>query len=124
MCQNGRYGAALLAVAPTGVILVAAGLFELALVAGVTTLALVMVPNLDQRVPGIVHRGPTHKIWFALVTGVLMAAALVAVGTAGPVVSGVTGFAVGAGTTVSHIAADVLTLAGVCPWQPIDYTHY
>ena len=62
MYRNGHYGAALLAVAPIGAVLTAAGLFELAVAAGVTAVALAVVPDLDQRVPGIAHRGPTHTV--------------------------------------------------------------
>ncbi|EMA19000.1 putative membrane-bound metal-dependent hydrolase [Haloarcula argentinensis DSM 12282] len=124
MYQNGHYGVALLAVAPVGAILIAAGLFELAVAAGVAAVALAMVPDLDQRVPGITHRGPTHTVWFALVVGAITAPGAVALTIAGPVVSAVTGFVVGAGTILSHIAADALTPAGVRPWRPADDTHY
>ncbi|RKS83348.1 hypothetical protein BDK61_2697 [Haloarcula quadrata] len=64
MYQNGHYGAALLFVAPTGALLIAAGFVELALMAGATAVALAMVPDLDQRVPGITHQGPlTRLVW-------------------------------------------------------------
>jgi len=82
-----------------------------------------MVPDLDQRVPGIAHRGSTHTIWFALVVGVITAITAVVLATAGPVLSAVTGFVVGASTIGSHIAADALTPAGVRPWRPVDDTH-
>jgi inner membrane protein len=124
MYQNGHYGAALLAVAPIGTVLIAVGLVELAVAAGVTAVTLAMVPDLDQRVPGIAHRGPTHTVWFALVVGVITAVAAVALAVAGPVVSAVTGFVVGTGTIGSHIAADALTPAGVRPWRPVNDTHY
>ena len=39
-------------------------------------------------------------------------------------VSAVAGFVVGAGTIMSHIAADALTPAGVRPLTPVDDTHY
>jgi inner membrane protein len=124
MYQNGHYGVALLFVAPTGTLLIAAGFVELALMAGATAVALAMVPDLDQRVPGVTHRGPTHTVWFALLVGVITTAIAVAVAIAGPVVSAVTGFVVGTGTIASHIAADALTPAGVRPWSPINDTHY
>jgi len=124
MYQNGHYGVALLFVAPIGTLLIAAGFVELALMAGATAVALAMVPDLDQRVPGVTHRGPTHTVWFALLVGVITTAIAVAVAIAGPVVSAVTGFVVGTGTIASHIAADALTPAGVRPWSPINDTHY
>ena len=47
MYQNGHYGAALLFVAPIGVILIAAGFVEVALMAGAMAVALAMVPGPD-----------------------------------------------------------------------------
>jgi inner membrane protein len=82
-----------------------------------------MVPDLDQRVPMIAHRGPTHTVWFALLVGVALAAGSALAITA-TVMTVLTGFVVGAGTIVSHIAADALTPAGVRPWSPLDDTHY
>ncbi|KZX49306.1 metal-dependent hydrolase [Haloarcula sp. K1] len=124
MYQNGHYGAALLFIAPIGALLIAAGFVELALVAGITAVALAMVPDLDQRVPGVTHRGLTHTVWFALLVGVLTASGTVALTITGPVVSAVTGFIVGAGTIASHVAADALTPAGVRPLSPVDETRY
>ncbi|MUV51359.1 metal-dependent hydrolase [Haloarcula sp. CBA1122] len=124
MYQNGHYGAALLFVAPTGALLIAAGFVELALMAGATAVALAMVPDLDQRVPGVTHRGLTHTVWFALLVGVLTASGTVALTITGPVVSAMTGFIVGAGTIASHVAADALTPAGVRPLSPVDETRY
>jgi inner membrane protein len=123
MYRNGHYGAALLFVAPIGTILVAMSHVELALLAGADALALAVVPDLDHRVPFITHRGPTHTVWFALLVGVTLAggSALVIAATAMTVLMG---FVVGAGTIVSHIAADALTPAGVRPWSPLDDTHY
>lgn len=59
MYQNGHYGAALLFISPVGGILIAVGLDELAFLAAV---ALAMVPDLDQRISGVTHRGPTHGL--------------------------------------------------------------
>lgn len=124
MYQNGHYGAALLFIAPIGALLIAAGFVEFALVGGITAIALAMVPDLDQRVPGVTHRGLTHTVWFALLIGVLTASGAVALTITGPVVSAMTGFVVGSGTIASHVAADALTPAGVRPLSPVDDTHY
>jgi inner membrane protein len=42
-----------------------------------------MVPDYDQRVPGIAHRGPTHTVWFAALVslGVALAGGAYALGT-------------------------------------------
>ncbi|WP_434531054.1 metal-dependent hydrolase [Haloarcula sp. NS06] len=124
MYQNGHYGAALLFIAPIGAVLIATGFVALAFLAAVGAVALAMVPDLDQRVPGVTHRGLTHTVWFALLVGVITALGAVALTIAGPVASAVTGFVVGSGTILSHIAADALTPAGVRPWRPADDTHY
>ncbi len=92
--------------------------------AGVTAVALAMVPDLDQRVPGVTHRGSTHTAWFALAVGLLLAAVGTVMAVAPSLVGAVTGFVVGAGTIASHIAADALTPAGVRPLSPVDDTHY
>ena len=73
MYQNSHHGVTVIHVAPISTILTATGLVELAVAAGVMAIALAVVPDPDQRVPGIAHRGPTHTAWFALVTGMLTA---------------------------------------------------
>lgn len=81
-----------------------------------------MIPDLDQRVPGVRHRGPTHTAWFALAVGVGtgLAGGLIGsrTGLLATVALAVFGFLVGAGTITSHILADALTPAGVRPFAP------
>ena len=59
MYQNSHYDAALLAVAPIGAVLIAAGLFKLAVAAGVMAIAFAMVPR-GQRTgsPGVIRLCP------------------------------------------------------------------
>ncbi|WP_394295466.1 hypothetical protein [Halorubrum kocurii] len=40
-----------------------------------------MIPDWDQRVPFISHRGPTHTVWFALLVGAVYAAIGAALGS-------------------------------------------
>jgi len=128
MYRMGHYGAALLAYAPVGFVTVAAGFRSLALVGGAAAVAGAMLPDLDQRVPGIDHRGPTHTVWFAVAVGVVGAVVGGAVGaSAGPVAAvglAVFGFVVGSVTVGSHVAADALTPAGVCPLAPVRPRRY
>ena len=100
-----------------------------ALVAG-TVLYLAMLPDVDHRLPGVPHRGPTHSLLFAGVVGAAFAGAAslvepvfsVAASLAEPVFSvavpgGVSmvafGFLLGFGAVVAHLLGDVITPAGV-----------
>ena len=98
MYREGHVGAALLAYAPVGFVVAAAGFRFLSLIGGIGVAALAMLPDYDQKVPGVDHRGPTHTVWFAVVVGVV--------------------------TIGSHIAADALTPAGVRPFAPVRTRRY
>jgi inner membrane protein len=121
MHKKGHYGAALLGYAPLGTVALAVGFDAAALAGGIVTVALAMVPDLDMRIPGVSHRGPTHTVHFALSVGLavgLLAGAFLAVGGAPlPAAVGATVFmfATGALAIGSHIAADALTPMGVEP---------
>ena len=128
MYRNGHFGAALLFYAPLAFVLAAIGQSDLALLGAAVAVALAMLPDYDQRVPGLPHRGPTHTVWFAVVVGV-------AIGVLGGVVGanlgvlaalgyGVLGFLVGTLTVLSHVAADSLTPMGVRPFEPWSSKRY
>jgi len=141
MHRDGHYGAALLVYAPVGFLVTVLGYPTLALLAGGVALALAMVPDLDIRVPGLEHRGPTHTVGFALAVGAVVGAAGVTFATAGDPAAvstdlaalarapatalgvGVLGFLVGFLTVCSHIAADALTPMGVTPLWPLSDRH-
>ncbi|MFC7131862.1 MULTISPECIES: metal-dependent hydrolase [Salinibaculum] len=127
MYRTGHSGAALLAYAPLGFATLAAGLADLALLGGACALALATLPDVDQRLPGVAHRGPTHTVWFALAVGGLVGATGVAVAGGGPLAAvgvGAFGFAVGTLSILSHVAADALTPMGVTPFTPFRDDHY
>lgn len=128
MHREGHVGAALLAYAPVGFVTAAAGFRALSLFGGVGVAVLAMLPDYDQRVPGVDHRGVTHTVWFALLVGVVLAVAGALVGSSRGVVASVGlaafGFAVGVVTIGSHIAADALTPAGVRPFAPVRTRRY
>jgi len=128
MYREGHVGAALLAYAPVGFITAAAGFRFLALIGGVAAVGLAMLPDYDQRVPVVDHRGPTHTVWFAVAVGVVGAIVGGAVGSSTGVVAAiglaVFGFVVGAVSIGSHIAADALTPAGVRPFAPVRTRRY
>lgn len=124
MYRTGHLGVSLLVFAPIGYLFVAAGDPLAALITGAVLLWLVMLPDVDHRVPGIRHRGPTHSVLFAALVGGVFAAvgALLAEGISmidQPRLSGF-GFFVGFTAIGAHLLGDVLTPAGVTlfwPWQ-------
>ncbi|WP_134672323.1 metal-dependent hydrolase [Halorussus marinus] len=128
MYRPGHYGVALLAYAPIAFILLVLGFRELAIAGGVGAVVLAMVPDYDQRVPGITHRGPTHTVWFAALVGSVLGVGGGLVGSSQGVLAAaglaVFAFLVGTVVILSHIAADALTPAGVRPFTPIRTRRY
>jgi inner membrane protein len=128
MHRPGHYGASLLAYSPVGFVLVAVGAVELALAGGVLAVAGAMVPDWDQRLPFIRHRGPTHTVWFGLgvgaVLGVVGAAVGSVAGIGGAVLLGAFGVAVGVTIVGGHLLADVLTPMGIRPFEPVRTDEY
>jgi len=129
MYKNGHYGAALLAYTPIGTATIFLGSPNAATAGGIVTVLLATVPDLDMRIPGVAHRGPTHTVHFATAVGVVVAAlafgvailsGMSALATAG---AAVFGFLTGSVAIGSHIAADALTPMGVEPFGA-DGPHY
>ena len=125
MHRWGHVGAALLAYAPVGAVVTAAGDPALATVGAAVAVALSTLPDADEFLP-LDHRGSTHTVWF------VAACVLVAFGlgaAAGPGVGrpaalpAVAGAAVGL-SLVSHLAADLLTPMGIRPFHPVSSGHY
>ena len=123
MYRTGHLGVSMLVFAPIGYLLVAVGQPLAALLTGGAMLWLAMLPDVDHRVPGIPHRGPTHSLLFAGLVGGAFggAGALLAggVGTVGGVQLSLFGFFVGFVSVGAHLLGDVLTPAGVnlfWPW--------
>ncbi|MFB6141462.1 MAG: metal-dependent hydrolase [Halosimplex sp.] len=138
MYRTGHYGAALLAYAPVGGVLLAAGFPGAALVCGAVALAVAPLPDYDQRVPLISHRGVTHTVGFALLVAAVLSGVGFAVGSgtglavgseagtggqtglAGATAAGAVGVLVGALAVGSHLLADALTPAGIAPFWPLS----
>ncbi len=131
MYREGHIGAGLLMYAPVGAVSTIVGFQSAAIVGLVVMVALAMVPDQDQRIPGLTHRGITHTVWFAVLLGV--GGGLLG-GYVGHAVSDgrfwvflgglVFGTVVGALSVLAHIAADALTPMGVTPFAPLDDRHY
>jgi inner membrane protein len=126
MYRLGHYGAALLCYAPLGLVL--ADLRMLAVLGGAVSLALASLPDVDQKIPFVDHRGVTHTVGFAIaVGGVLGAAGFLAGGEASlgtPLLLAAFGFGVGFTAIVSHLLADVITPMGITPFWPLSDRHY
>lgn len=124
MYRKGHYGVTLLLFAPVGAALVLAEASTFAYLTGVVMLWLAMLPDVDQRVPGVSHRGVTHTVAFAVVVGVALAAGgIVAADTIGyrdPVMAATVGFFAGVLAVLAHLLADVLTPAGVPLLWPLS----
>jgi len=129
MHREGHYGASLLAYSPLGFVVIALGFPTAAVGGGALAVVLAMVPDWDQRIPGVAHRGPTHTVHFAAVVAVgtgLLGAGMGASVSDGTVLvtlaAGVFGATTGAVAILGHIGADALTPMGVEPFG--DGRHY
>lgn len=94
---------------------------ELAVIGAVFTVGLANLPDIDQPLPWIRHRGPTHTIWFAILIGLLTG-----VGTAFFVdlnLSFYFGFVVGTCSILAHLAGDIVTPIGISPFAPLSRIH-
>ena len=130
MYRKGHLGVSLIVFAPIGYTLVGLGAPELAALTGGVMLWLVMLPDVDHRLPMIEHRGPTHSLAFAALIGGIGAVLGIAVesvlgGAAESIVDvGLTlpavGFAIGALTVIAHLIGDTLTPAGVNYLWPLS----
>lgn len=128
MLRMGHYGVALGVYAPVGAVTFALGLYELVLLGGGITLGGAMLPDLDEQIPGIRHRGPTHTVWFALLIGAVFGLIGAVIGTwAGLTTAlefGAFAALVGTLTVLAHLLADLLTPAGIRPFAPLCDTEY
>jgi inner membrane protein len=119
---------ALLAYAPVGFVLVAAGAENLAIVGAGVVLALSMVPDVDQSLPFVTHRGITHTVWFAIAVGLALGWAGFALGSghepSATRALALFGFGLGTLSILAHLLADALTPMGVRPFEPIGGGTY
>ncbi|RCU48150.1 metal-dependent hydrolase [Haloplanus salinus] len=123
MYRRGHWGVSLLVFAPVGFALALLGRPDFAVVGGAAMLWLSTLPDVDHRLPGISHRGPTHTLLFALLVGVVGAGA--GVGLASVLGGDRTtlvafGFGIGTFGILAHLLADALTPAGVPVLWPLS----
>jgi inner membrane protein len=141
MHRSGHWGLALLCYSPVvfGALSTDITTLPLVVIGAVVTSSLCMLPDIDQWLPLVNHRGITHTIWFALLVGaVLGGGAFVLVQGAGQSVLGqwirgetllgsslsvTAGWffgATGVLVVVSHLLGDWLTKMGIRPWSPLS----
>jgi len=128
MYRTGHWGTALLVYAPVGTALLWGGFEGAALVGGAGVLALARLPDYDQRVPFVSHRGVTHTLAFALAVGAVVGGGGLAlaegIGVTNALALGGFGALVGTLSVLSHLLADALTPAGITPFWPLSSANY
>ncbi|MES3516833.1 MAG: metal-dependent hydrolase [Natronomonas sp.] len=127
MYKIGHYGAALLCYAPVGVVVSLVFGSEIAVFLGVGTVALCRIPDYDLRIPFVSHRGVTHTLLFLLVvTAALAVGGLFVADVLGtdPLSTAGLGAVVGVVAIGSHLAADVITPAGIPLLWPLSDRSY
>ncbi|SNR49788.1 inner membrane protein [Halorubrum vacuolatum] len=116
--------------APVLVVLLWMELYVFALLGLVLGMGLVMLPDKDQGIPLLPHRGFTHTIWFAslvglgmALVGMILAPILIWIGVDVQIVVLFLGF-VGVFSIVAHLFADAITPAGIRPYQPLSQRRH
>ena len=126
MYRDGHAGLNALLYAPFVPFVTSSYSLELALWGAVLALAAANLPDFDQGIPWIDHRGPTHTVWFALLVGAVAGAGTVLVADSSFGSGGFSfgfGFVVGTCGTLAHLAGDVVTPMGISPFAPVSQAH-
>lgn len=95
---------------------------EVALLGAVLTVGVANLPDIDEFLPWIPHRGPTHTIWFAAIVGLLAGGATALVTPSIPQAFQF-GFVVGTASVLAHLAGDIVTPMGISPLAPLSRRH-
>lgn len=127
MYRTGHYGVSLLVYAPVLAVLLALGRTSAALAGGLGMLALAGLPDYDQRVPFLTHRGSTHTLAFAWLVGAALGGVFLLVPGLPPgtryALAGF-GLFIGVLGITAHLVADVLTPSGVALLWPFSSKRY
>ncbi|WP_436345440.1 metal-dependent hydrolase [Natronorubrum sp. FCH18a] len=95
---------------------------EVALLGAALALGVANLPDIDEFLPRLPHRGPTHTVWFAVFIGVVTGGATALVAPSTPRTFQF-GFVVGACSVLAHLAGDVVTPMGISPFAPLSRYH-
>lgn len=127
MYRTGHYGVSLLLYAPVLAALLVVGRPTAALAGALGMLVLTMVPDYDQRVPFVSHRGSTHTLAFAWLVGAALGGSFLLVPGLPPSTRyALAGFGLFIGVLgiTAHLVADVLTPSGVALLWPFSSKRY
>ncbi len=145
MYAEGHHGLNALLYAPVAVITSLFASVELAITGAVLFVGVSSIPDFDRHcdsnwqkneelrthrsdlwtVIPIKHRGFTHTVWFAILTGFLGAGlAVIMTPIHNPTFVAMFGFAAASGGIIGHIIGDVFTPMGVKPFSPLIKKKY
>lgn len=131
MHREGHFGLGLLVFAPIAYGLLLTQEYALVPIGAAVVSGTASLPDVDQRVRFISHRGPTHTIWFALAVGAACGAGGYLLGTANlplvsidPLQTALVAGVVGTLTVLSHLVGDIITPAGLRPLSPLSRKKY
>lgn len=124
MYREGHIGINIILYSPIMLLL---SIFELNNIAIIGFLLMVLFPSLpdkDQKIPFIQHRGFTHTIWFSLIIGTLIGSIFYGLSTIfnillKPIHTFIVMFLIGNLLILFHLAGDFLTYAGINIFHPI-----
>ncbi|MFC3958833.1 metal-dependent hydrolase [Halovivax cerinus] len=122
MYRDGHAGFNALLYAPAVPVVASRWSLWLALVGAVVAVGVSTLPDFDDPLPVVAHRGPTHTVWFALLVG-LAAGVGTALAAPGEPIAFQFGVVVGTGGILAHLAGDVVTPMGISPFAPLWRVH-
>lgn len=122
MYRGGHVGFNALLYAPFAPLVSGRWSLEMALLGALIAVGVANVPDLDQPLPRIRHRGPTHTVWFAVLVGLVAGAGTALLVPTTPHAFSF-GFAVGTCGILAHLAGDVVTPMGISPFAPVSRAH-
>lgn len=125
MYRYGHLGISLILDAPLSAYLFVAGYHDTLIVSILVVLFAATLPDIDQKLPFIKHRGFTHSVWFAAIFGSLIAFLYLKVPYLyGPFPPAITGFLIGFIAISFHLVGDWLNPMGIRPFAPLWRHHF
>ncbi|QLK26406.1 metal-dependent hydrolase [Natrinema zhouii] len=122
MYQEGHSGFNALLYAPFLPLVSHVWSLELALIGALVAVGVANLPDIDQPLPRLRHRGPTHTVWFAVLVGLVAGIATAIIVPSTPDAFAF-GFVVGTCGILAHLAGDVVTPMGISPFAPVWRAH-
>jgi len=139
MYRRGHYGLALLVFSPLAFLLNISHASEAAFIGILIVVGVAPIPDIDQHIPFVSHRGITHTVWFiiaasTIATAVTWAAAIQGTQAIQGTLSTASapnlilhalgvGFLVALGL-ITHLIGDMMTPMGIKPFAPVNDKKY